>query len=421
MKNKPTTIDDEPEKAFKACIAAAAEGKTELARIYILNAITHKPAVRYLDEYVRLLASDDNDGWEDAFSQAYNILSMAALNGAVDDIDHIQTLIAKLQRVEAGRQTPPAANGGEGKPMGTELWMEIAKRYSWKLYRKSGDLFSTDKLQEKEAVLRQALESGVLDEVQTAAAIKEIRETQWQAGYLEARQAFENVIDATRQELEKERPIAPRVGALMSQAAIALNQLWVLDAKGPLGEKELLAEQQREQDRFSALEPEAQCVLSEKYCSAISAVENRYVDNPKKTFTRRMEVHQQKIAKLQEILSHIPHEKTRDDLAARIKVLTEELAEFARKRFAAYQKMAADRALQAIRQFDDTTLVTKKDAETILSDCRLAEIDESLLSPEASAIFQSAKSMLAAKFNTVQRAEYEHKCVMTRKCRLEQF
>lgn len=71
--------------------------------------------------------------------------------------------------------------------------------------------------------------------------------------------------------------------------------------------------------------------------------------------------------------------------------------------------MAADYALKAIKSFDEMSVVFEKDAERILADCHLAEIDESLLSPEASSLFQSAKSIVTAKLDVEKRAEFDHK------------
>ena len=95
--------------------------------------------------------------------------------------------------------------------------------------------------------------------------------------------------------------------------------------------------------------------------------------------------------------------------------------DIAKKRFAVYQKKVAELCRGAIKQFDSDIKVFESDAENYLEKYKIAEIDESLLSPEASAIFQQAKGLLVDKLSLSKKASFQVKCVTGKKMKLEDF
>ena len=411
---------EEANKAFVNFKSALKAGNVELARVLILNAITHCASLEYLDAYVDFTIQNFDGDNEGVLAKAYDILSMAALNGSVDDIEQIQTLINRLQEFEFSHKSETGSRSH--KDVVVQEVVEELEAYSWENYRKCGWLFSEEKLQEKESGLKQALESGLFDDAQADEYFHELTKVQWQIAFCGTRLAFYDSEKETEHELKKETPLPQRVGALMAKTANALNQMWAFSIGGPLSESEFVEELNAAQAKFEAIEPEAQRILSEKAHNTVASLETKYCDNSEEMLTPRIELLQKKVIALQELLPQMTYKPYRDEVVNRIKTEADKITLLTRLRFARYQQMAADRALKAIKTFDDTTIVLEKDAIQILDECRLAEIDESLLSPEAASMFQTAKTMLTAKItDKTKRAEYEHKCVVSPKFKLEQY
>ena len=61
--------------AFKKYRNSLKKGNTEIARVYLLNAITHNARAEYLDEYISILEKEPESSREELFNQAYDILT----------------------------------------------------------------------------------------------------------------------------------------------------------------------------------------------------------------------------------------------------------------------------------------------------------------------------------------------------------
>ena len=410
------------EQAYELCQDAYKHKDHALARIYLLNAITHNTQLRYLKVLVTIVKKTEYSERQDAARQALEIFSVALLQAPPDQVVQIRELMDEMQDIcdddGLGTSSENESDSGHASPvLNMEEELEV---FSWNNYRKNGWLCSAEKLQEKEAALKQTLESGLLDDAKANEIFNELLQTQLQIGFCAAKAGFYEAVKEVEGELRKDNPIAHRVAALMSKTANALNQIWSLP-NGPMLESEIESEQNAAQAKFETIEPDAQRIISEKAHDAIRDLEVKYKDALGEVFTPRIELLQKKALDLQELLPLMTYKPYRDEVVNRIKATAEKITALTRQRLARYQQMAADYALKAIKSFDEMSLVFKKDAERILADCHLAEIDESLLSPEASSLFQSAKSIVTAKLDVEKRAEFDHKCVVTAKFKLEQY
>ena len=409
------------EQAYELCQGAYKHKDHALARIYLLNAITHDTQLRYLKALVTLVKKTDYSERQDAARQALDVFSVALLQAPPDQVVQIRELMDEMQGICDDDLGTSSENEGDTAHANTTLNMEEELEvFSWNNYRKNGWLFSAEKLQEKEAALKQALESGLLDDGKASEFFNELIQTQLQIGFCAAKSEFYESVKQVERELRKDKPLDHRVAALMAKTANALNQMWSLP-NGPMSESEIVSEQNAVQAKFEDVEPDAQRVISEKAHEAIGDLESKYKDTLDEALTPRIELLQKKAVDLQELLPQMTYKPFRDEVVNRIKTTAEKITALTRQRLARYQQMAADYALKAIKSFDEMSVVFEKDAERMLTDCRLAEIDESLLSPEASALFQSAKSIVTAKLDVVKRAEFDHKCVVSPKFKLEQF
>ena len=211
------------------------------------------------------------------------------------------------------------------------------------------------------------------------------------------------------------------MNALMSQISSFLTQLWLLEPAGPLDDVELRKEQKNMQKEFFELEPKARRAISQKPIEEIRKQYKRFVDAERENFTERLEAAQRTVTDIQELLVRISFDEYREEAKQLLKQLANLVASFGRERYACYQRHVAGLAKKALEKFDNITVVSKTDALKILNDCNMVKVDESLLSPEASGLFQFAKSTLTAKLSIEQRAEFDYKCVVASKYKLEDF
>lgn len=213
----------------------------------------------------------------------------------------------------------------------------------------------------------------------------------------------------------------------MTQIASTLSQLWVLHPDGPISGNELDVICKDKQELFRTCEEPAQKVLSQKpydqavKCNAELQAKIDAAGDGDHAETQKIEYCQNAIRTLQELLGGVTYKEYRSQVLELIKNVGDMLTKFTRQRYAKYQKKMSSFALDAIKQFDDITIVREKDAEKILKKCHIAEVDESLLCPEAASMFQSAKSMLVDRLGRVNRAEFDMECVTARKFSLEQY
>ena len=404
-----------------------AKTNIELALVYLMNAITHDPRIDYLEEYVKILCGMRGARLDSVLPQAYNILSMAALNGPADQVPVVQRLIIQLQDLEFSRETKGSqSNRRSDGDLKKEAEREL-KRYEWGTLVEKGLMFDAKLMQEKSDALKQLLSAGMLSEEESEQYIDDLDKTQWQLNLITILGAITEGVSHVNEELSRKKANPYRVSALMSQIASTLSQLWVLHPDGPISGNELDVICKDKQELFRTCEEPAQKVLSQKpydqavKCNAELQAKIDAAGDGDHTETQKIEYCQNAIRTLQELLGGVTYKEYRSQVLELIKNVGDMLTKFTRQRYAKYQKKMSSFALDAIKQFDDITIVTEKDAEKILKKCHIAEVDESLLCPEAASMFQSAKSMLVDKLGRVNRAEFDMECVTARKFSLEQY
>lgn len=406
--------------AYEKYLEAAQAKKEDLARVYLLNAITHDPRIEYLREYVGLLLKAKREEAAELLPQAYNLLSLAALNGPASEVEEVQGLIAKLQALEEYPNVGTSGQQDEAESMETEL-----EELTWQRMKEDGSIDSCEALTTKLANIKQALESGLLDEKRAMQLALELQQTQWQIDFVTVRASIADVLKRVEEEVKLSFVPQQKITALMGQATNLMAQIWTLKAEGPLDEHQLWEEQDRLQKRFSEVEERAQEVISRgAYAKIIEKIrqikeEKESVENER--LTPHIDAIQERVGEIQELLPSVVYAGMRKNVQAQLKMVGDQLALMNRRRYAKYQSKMAEYALGAIKSFDDMTVPFEKDAEKILSDWSLERVDESLLSPEAAGLFQSAKSMLTAKLSVVKRANFDFRCVTADKYKLENF
>ncbi len=412
------------EVAFEMYRKAIKGGDLELARIYLLNAITHDSRVEYLAEYVDFLKKNASPEDEEAYQQAYNIMSMAALNCHADDIAEIRQLIADLQSISMANAAEEANAPEKESSELAQIEREL-ETFSWPHLKKNGRLFSASVLADKAAALRQALGSGCLSDDQTKHYMDELEETQWQINLVSLKESLGSLFKSIEEETARvsNKISSSRINALMAQATSVLSQIWILANEGPLSERELREEQESMQEAFNKTEKVAQEVLSQKTLELIKSKLKGIEKNLMSIDSVSMRIKEVQLAVeyIQGLLPQIVFEEHRTSVQSYLKRLSELIVSLSRMRYARYQARIAGLAQRALKKYDAMTMVFEADAINILEECEFCKVDESLLSPEAAGLFQFAKSTLVAKLDMVKRVDFDYKCVVAKKFNLEEI
>ena len=146
------------EKAYQLGNTAFEKGDCELARIYILNAITHDDNLKYFHSLINIVKkTSPNTRKREVAEQALNLLSMALLQGDPDRIGTIQSMIADLQTVfdDTFDSGTVSSDSEANIPNFADL-----ERYSWTTMKKAKTAEDMPFLQEKSEFLQQILNSS---------------------------------------------------------------------------------------------------------------------------------------------------------------------------------------------------------------------------------------------------------------------
>jgi len=399
---------------FSACMK---KRDYAMALIYIMNAIAHDPKLTYLSDYVMLLKKMGPSHEE--IDKALGILSTAAVNGNADDVVEICKLIESLNEFAAKLNAVDATDGEEYT---SDAIVNELERFSWENLKRDGLMMSPDRLGEKTLALKEALESGVLGDEDAKRYTDELEQTQWQVAYVSITSTINGSLEKVNKLISEPNFNRPKVGAYMAQASNALSQFWLLEADGPIRSDVLQRHQCELQSYFERIDRQVQSAISQLiWDECLQKIGN--CCGGKKTITSRINCIQINLGVIQDYLLRITDQECRGLAQEKARELTEQLTELSRQRFSKYQADVADRSLAMVKDYDDGNFVcdAKEKVMAIFKKHRTSWVDETLLSPECASLFQSAKSMLLAKLNKVEKATYECECAKHEKDRLEQY
>lgn len=405
------------ELAFEKYRAAKATGDAELARLYILNALTHDSKLKYLKAYI----GDIKDAEADRASlieQASNLLSVAALNGSCEDIEEIQGLIRELQELDDSGASELDADGSD--PL-DEIKTKLGK-YSWQSLKKSKGLTDLRVLGEKIDICKQALESGLLSDYEAERVLLEMTQTQTMQNVETSMTEVIRLVTIVK-EGPGSRDSQPKDLAALSQASGILSQLWTIADIGYCQREDYERRLRDVQAEYNQAEDKVKKSMSaavvEKMSSIVQVLDGRDFNK----FTNEIHAVQNAIKTVQELMAQITHDESKVCAQNIVKKLVGRLEDVMRARYAAYQKHVAELCAGALKGYEDEIFLTNGEdkAESLLKKYQIAEIDETQLSPEASSIYHAARDTIAAKFSAKHKVDFDYRCVVSGKISIEEF
>jgi len=434
-----TASASEVQKAITLYNTTLQQGDGETARLYLINALSHDPCIENIRFYVQELLKVSPADLEGILPQSYSILSEAAITGPADNIAEIRTLIARLEEhcSSAKSDVVEVHENDEERRLLDEL-----KTTSWEGLKADG-LFDADnikwdvgRLVGRLELLKKALSSGYLSDEQAEYYAEELPKTELQINFCSSYNEFyrlaREIIDAiaingdTIADDEKLRYIAK-----IQQMSNLLNQVSTMPDEG-LGESgsddSIYNRTSKMIGTFKTVEGKLQLAIGVETFKAVESEIDAFVEKYKNksdasggSWTICIRMAQALKDKTVRQISLMPAPQHQENVANKIKNMDKLAEEWMKARYAAYQRCVADLCRKAVKNWDDNVTVSKDEAKQWLNDYRFAEVNESLLSPEAAGVFQSIKSRLMEKLSKEDKANFDYKCIVSHKMKLEDF
>jgi len=434
-----TASASEVQKAITLYNTTLQQGDGETARLYLINALSHDPCIENIRFYVQELLKVSPADLEGILPQSYSILSEAAITGPADNIAEIRTLIARLEEhcSSAKSDVVEVHENDEERRLLDEL-----KATSWEGLKADG-LFDADnikwdvgRLVGRLELLKKALSSGYLTDEQAEYYAEELPKTELQINFCSSYNEFyrlaREIIDAiaingdTIADDEKLRYIAK-----IQQMSNLLNQVSTMPDEG-LGESgsddSIYNRTSKMIGTFKTVEGKLQLAIGVETFKAVESEIDAFVEKYKNksdasggSWTICIRMAQALKDKTVRQISLMPAPQHQENVANKIKNMDKLAEEWMKARYAAYQRCVADLCRKAVKNWDDNVTVSKDEAKQWLNDYRFAEVNESLLSPEAAGVFQSIKSRLMEKLSKEDKANFDYKCIVSHKMKLEDF
>lgn len=411
------------EGAYALCQKAYKDKDVDLARVYLLNALTHNTELSYLKALVTIVKKTPFGARKEVAQEALNMFSMALFQAPADQVLEIRKLIDEMQEVyDASFAFDGSSLVSESST--TATWGELLDSYSWSALRTNGELGDLSKVQEKGNYLQKLLDVGSLTDSQRKRVEREFRVTVSYAEYLTKETVLASTLSDAEGELAGKKNLQC-LSAKVQNAETLLSQLWLLDVEDVIPSEKYritLTDYAGRIDRLTKAYSHLRGLpifeeLKSKLAEALK-------DEPGNTKTKSHVLSRWQTV-LQDVSGRMQEIQDPDQIAELQKLirnLGEASERLSRARYAEYQAYCAKQCRGAIKSFDDTNgKVSASDALKYLERWELARIDETLLSPEASGMFHEAKGMLVDKLSRMDRAEYQVKCVTCDKISLEAF
>ena len=431
-----TVSASEVQKAITLYNTTLQQGDGETARLYLINALSHDPCIENIRFYVQELLKVSPADLEGILPQSYSILSEAAITGPADNIAEIRTLIARLEEhcSSAKSDVVDVDEDDEERRLLEEL-----KATSWEGLKADG-LFDADnikwdvgRLVGRLELLKKALSSGYLSDEQAEYYAEELPKTELQINFCSSYNEFyrlaQEIIGALSINGDK---IADdeklRYIAMIQQMSNLLNQVSTMPDEG-LGESgsddSIYNRTSKMIGTFKTVEGRLQLAVGVEALKAVESEIDAFVENYKNKSDgswsiciRMAQALKEKVARQISLMPAPQHQET---VATKIRNVDKLIEEWMKARYAAYQRCVADLCRKAVKNWDDNLTVSDDEAKQWLNDFRFAEVNESLLSPEAAGVFQSIKARLMEKLSKEDKANFDYKCIVSHKMKLEDF
>lgn len=395
---------------------AIKEGKTELAKIYFLNAVNHMPeSMAAVQEYADTVLTKKNPGI-DEIDQAISIVQLSLYQVPASEVQHAIQKLQTLQgaRAKALESTKPLVPPSD--------WTTVAERIRTvdpnvvcnddaKLQAQIGDIRSmlehlTDAVTEDERKMYLWAEKEMQRYTQIEAATRQVR-----------------YIDACLAKLEKADLASDYAVAIIQAAENSLPQFWGMDSSMipiTLQAKIKTMPENIQAAVGKVADARAKSALDEigRLCENIKAAHaslrgNRDTGNPAGSGPGQFETCakeiQSSLEKIAGNLAKVSSAGKRKDADAQFQEMAKILREVRQGQYNAYQKWALGICENALSKYEAINWTARKpvpgltsndeEAKAIFKNTFFPQIDPTLLTPEISTIYSTVQGKLFGKMD----------------------
>lgn len=416
------------QKAFELFQDALQKNQLELARLYLLNAVTHNPEQKYIEAYVTLIEKTPKNERYNVVNQVSNILSVAALQGKPENIPLILTVQEELTKIADASIETPNQNECKGEPLN-----DFYNEYAWEKIIESNKQNDIEYVKARNIAMRTIIDSGELSTEEQTSFEKEFELSLSYMEWLNKKSQLEENIKIIQTNINKDEPFFVHMEALCKECHILIDHLCMLNIPQQLKNKNW----HKQIDDLETLLRTCEQSLVEKkdtptvikLCNEGNEICREYfpLTEPEPALgkgrkTEYIEKIRDFLVRASSVAQTLTSEKLSKSLSEVIKTVNKLGREKEVERYAAYQRYSAKLCAAAIKNFHNVTWVWEKDADKILTECKIANIDESLLCPECAEIYHSARGMLQEKLDKqASRIDFQVACVTAPKIQLESF
>ena len=414
------------ELAYQKSLQLTKDGNFEQARIYCLNAINHAPYKKqYISGYMNIYNELKTKTSLDDLNQIRSILELAVYQVNAEDVSEIQKMISSIAADQEAVSNAIAKKALEEQKNQFNVSLNALQngKYSWKLILKDGIIGDVKLLQERLELVTSMKEFVPADDVDLIAKIVDETVKTTAAYEYTAKISLINSCLTQAESLlggVNSTSDMPTISSQVQTANSLLSQIWGIDmAQLPEGMKNSASISAQ---RIVNIEKSFNKIRSKPaitiIISTVEEAEKAYQDKVKITekITRLIDCSKKISANITEICDRDEQKKYIDGMEA----ISKRIGELSKIRYQKYQEWAIDECNGAFKKYLSWKRVDEKDAKSVI-DGYLLPIDQSILTPEVSALYNDILRKQYTEMTGPVVAVYQAKIASAKKKSLEDF
>lgn len=433
-------MNDLSHKAFQLYKKSLCMSDYDHARLYLLNAITHSPDIEYIECFMELIEIVPVSNLAEFADQTSNMLSMVALQGDPDNIDIISLIQERIFNYVENKVIPIDEPTAE-----IVQYEELSKIYDWDVLKERSVINDIDILRAKSVALQDYINNNTFNKEEQNKAELELQVTISYIEYILKCNQIQDLINfclqqnknMTEEDLKKyefdmiffsESEFI--IESYIQQARLLLSQVALLNIETIIDGNSFSATIKSYSNTITCIEHAYLNAKSSPVYQRINNIIEKYKEecydvdiDERRAYTKKINFLQKMIAEVSKLLPELKSPDYYLNTNLKISEISQRIHEYEKCRYANYQQKCATICKDAISSYHEiTTYVSEKEALGIIDKTQLAMIDESLICPECSELYHTAKSMLQDKLDkSDSRLEFHMKCITGPKFKLEDF
>ena len=419
---KTVAGDQQPTLAASSGRKAIEDGRWGAGQLFLINAITNDPRnVQHLKTYANAVLGHQRPP-DEALDQLTSILQMAACHVAVDDVSTVVNLIDRVDKLKENLRLGEAksAQPSESTPSDSleAEWVQL-KAGDLTMYKDPVRL--TAHLRALENLATTLDEQGGASEERTREIADqivrwtEIAQAAKNANYVE--QCLAKLVDPELERMDTDRAIS-----IVQAAEAVLPSFWGIRA-GTLPD-----ELQKQIHQYPCVIKNRVNQVGLKKCAElVKRIDEtlKVVDDlgpPPPKLQDRCKVIEKQIKEAQVLAAQLPSSDKILEEQKKIEKRSLVLQNCRNDQYSKYQAEVIRRSQEAFKIYNSFTInPSENNAIIIFHNAGLAEVDQALLTPEVSRLFNDVLGKLMGRLNPEPLVQIEDEMGSAKKLKLEDF